>query len=121
MAIPTNSGEIVSVIASVSLLAPLVRALHRWHIDVRKTSKRAEAISAKTSHAADAVQGSPWSRMTRFEKWHIVSNFALYVMCSLLLLLEGILVPAHPATSHDVAVIGALVAMMVITSRTPNN
>jgi hypothetical protein len=119
MAIPSSSTELVAVIASLSMLAPLVRALHKWHMDVRKTSKPAATAQTRQHQISTVSQmsGSRWSRMTGFERWTVLSNFAIYIVLTGLLLWMGVFEPAHPATTKDIAFVGMVVAMIVITTR----
>ena len=120
MAIAKSSSEVVGIIASLALLAPLVRALHRWHIDVRKTSKPADTATIHQSQSSAVRQGSRWSRMTGVERWQIISNFLLYLGCGIGLFWLAMRAEPHPATSKDVAMVGLLVAMIVTSSRLPD-
>src|SRR6266850_2729465 len=110
------SSEVVGIIASLALLAPLVRALHKWHIDVRKTSKAADTATIRQGESSAVSQGSRWSRMTGLERWQIISNFLIYLGCSLALFWLMMIAERHPATSKDVALVGLLVAMIVTSS-----
>ena len=112
----TSSSEVVGIIASLALLAPLVRALHKWHIDVRKTSKAAAASPAPIQ-GSTANRVSYWSLRTRSEKWDLIAKLSMYLFSSILLLMMFVLYQSRPATSGDVALVGMLVAMIVTTSR----
>ncbi len=112
MAVPSSS-EVVGIIASAALLTPLVRELHKWHIDARKTSKPNDTgMTHQSQSLADGAGSSRWSRMTRFEKWDFLFNLSGYVLSSAFLLLLLVL-PAHPATSRDVVLVGVVVSLSV--------
>jgi hypothetical protein len=120
MAIASSSSEVVGIIASLALLAPLVRALHRWHIDIRKTSKPADTATNRQSQSSTVSHGSRWSRMTGVDRLLVISNFLLYLTLGVALYWLAMRAEPHPATSKDVALVGLLVTMIVISSRLPD-
>ncbi|HEY0550304.1 MAG TPA: hypothetical protein VGF13_11945 [Verrucomicrobiae bacterium] len=115
-----SSSEVVGIIASLALLTPLVRAIHRWHIDARKTSKAAKTATLQ-SQSPIANQGqSRWSRMSGFERWAAISNLVTFIVCGLTLVALVLFSPSHPASLREVSLIGLLVSMVVVTSRWPD-
>lgn len=121
MANASISTEVIAAIASLSLLAPLVRAIHKWHVDIRKTSKSVAEVTPPQSQTSIASQGtSKWSRMSSFERWAVISNFITFLVCGVALLGLVLFAPTTPASSKEVAVVGLLVCMVVLTSRFSN-
>lgn len=114
MAIPANSGEIVAVIASLSMLTPLIKALHKWHIDIRKTTKSAQDTPSVSAEITQT--GSRWSRLPRFDKFKFIYGALGHMVC-LTILLISMLLPAHAATSRDVAMAAILVLSAVSVGR----
>ena len=118
MAIASSSSEVVGIIASLVLLAPLVRAIHKWHIDIRKTSQPDSAATALQSQISTVSQGSSrWSRMTWFERGYFIFKMLAHIVFTVTLLWFIWFAPSHPASLREVAFIGLLVAMIVMTSR----
>jgi|ERR1041384_4921356 hypothetical protein len=120
MATPSSSGEVVAIIASLALLTPLVRALHKWHIDIRRTARPADTVAIDQGQMPTVSQAPQWSRMTRSNRWFIITNFVSYAFMSGLLVWIMIFEPAHAATSKDVAFVGMLVTTIVVSSRVPD-
>ena len=120
---PFSTSDLVCVIAAIATLTPLVKALHKWHIDYRKTSKPSETTTARQKPISSGKpEGSRWSRLSHFEKGDIIIQILFYVtsVSSLLFLLSDSH-STHPATLREVALVGLLVSMIVTTSRMPNN
>lgn len=118
MAIAHVSSEVVAIIASLALLTPLVRAIHKWHMDVRKTAKPGTTGTPLQSQTAISPQGSSrWSRMGVFERVRFISNLITFAVCGFTLVGFLFLAPVTPATSRDVVMIGLLVCMVIVTSR----
>jgi len=103
---------VVMIIASLALLTPLVRAAHKWHIDIRKTAKPADKTANENRHA-DEVRAS---LAVGVNKLPLIVGLILYVLCSAILLWMMFADP-HPATARDVAMVGVFVATIVTTSR----
>jgi hypothetical protein len=102
MAMANISSEIIGIVVSVSALTPLVKALYRWHIDIRKMSK--PVITTTILHAQTSV---PRSRFWMF------TGFFIMVLTQVCLWTIVFLVPETPATTRQVALVGALVAAYV--------
>jgi hypothetical protein len=114
MAIPNNASEIVGVIASLGMLTPLIKALHKWHIDIRKTAKSSQdGVPAPTQ---TLQTGSKWSRMSRFDRFTFVYGMLGHMACFICLLVL-IILPVHAATSREVAVVGILVLSAISAGR----
>lgn len=114
MVIPENSGQIVAIIASLGMLTPLIKALHKWHIDVRKTAKPSQGNP--TAPAQTVQTGSRWSRMSRFDRLTFIYGASGHLTCLILLVILTLL-PAHAATSRDVGVAGILVLSALSVGR----
>ena len=113
MAIASNSSEVVGIIASLALLAPLVRALHKWHIDVRKTSQPAATATVLQSQSSTVVQ-------TRSEAFWFVYGFIVRTCC--IIYLVSRLVSADrdkPATVGDVALLVICGAYLILFDGLP--
>lgn len=78
--------EISGLVLAVAALAPLVKSLHKWHMDIRrsKADKPTTTRQQKTSN--------------RWELWLGVSGMAL---CNVLFII-WILLPDSPASRKDV-------------------
>lgn len=117
MALATNTSEIVAVIASLALLTPLVRAFHRWHIDLRKTSNGDKVATGQRQPLTSTPGASRWSELPRFERWALVINTVIQITCSGALLVL-FLSSSHTsaATQRDVALVGLLLSTLIATA-----
>jgi hypothetical protein len=113
MTISNNSSDIVSIVVALSFLTPLVKAFHRWHIDLRKTAKpgkRQPMISVEQGGGNQVLE----SRMSNWDRFFIIF-FALNIILDLLLILMfSLVLPPRAATSRDVGQIGLSVVGIVM-------
>ena len=118
------NSEIVMIIASLAMLTPLIKALHRWHIDSRKTSKpKGGGKAADTVTQGDVftgIEGSRWSRMTTFDRVYVIFNLLLLPLLGGFLIWTSMFETPRPATSRDVAFVGLVVVLLVVSSRQPD-
>lgn len=116
MTIPNSSGEIVSLIAALSFLTPLVNSLRRWHIDLRKTAKPgSHPAPPTTSREQPDGRPSPRRLMSKSERRVVIFSAANVVLNIAFVLFFALVVPPHPATSRDVGQVGLTLAGLIVS------
>jgi hypothetical protein len=84
----------------------------------QKSATVSDMIPKASTQISTSSQGlSRWSRMTWFEKSVAVFNLFTQFFCSLVLIGFALFGPSGAASFRDVAFIGLLSAVMVISSR----
>jgi hypothetical protein len=116
MTIPNNIGGIVSVIAALSFLTPLVNSLRRWHIDLRKTAKPGSQPAPVSPSSKQPASGPlPLRVMTKSERRMVVFSGATVILNVAFVLLFALVLPPHPATSRDVGQIGLMLTGLILS------
>ena len=106
---PNITATIIGTCSGLALLAPLVKVVGQWHIALRKTS-----IHKKPSEIAQQASSNATQRSSIFGRWSMLFEIVVYVFAmSNLLYLSSPWANARPATSHDVAFVGLLVALLL--------
>jgi hypothetical protein len=116
MTIPNSSGDIVSFIAALSFLTPLVNSLRRWHVDLRKTAKPGSRPTSATPPREHPTGGpSPIRMMTKSERRMVIFSVTNVFLNIAFVLFFALVLPPHPATSRDVGQIGLMLAGLMVS------
>ena len=122
---------IIAIFAGLACLTPLIKEIRQWHVAVKKlkTSAKApkeDATKVTKTNADDSPTPAPstltvtearrivWRKILRSPSfWWVMVQFLLYVSLTIFLLFYMTSGAPRPATQHDVAMVGAIVALIL--------
>jgi hypothetical protein len=112
---------LIGLIALATAIVVMRTQIIKYKCQQNKSITPDTMPNPSTQISTSSQRSSLWSRMGLLERIFAIFSLVVFPFFILVLLWVVFLAPPHQATLRDVAFVGLLVAMILITSRPPHD